>query len=379
MRHQMCPSYSAWREQICEDIARSALHLEGTLAGELSLLCGARWQCYLPWRAKADNVVKTRKGLLEAVSLTKEAQNSASGDGPGNDKPRAARLYAILARNARTGIIFRRGPSKQVQLIRWDLRDDTFEHGQWLKGRIYERRCDLSPSGRLLVYFAATNRAPYGSWTAISKPPFFTALALWPKGNAWGGGGVFEDEDTLLLNHSLEWDNVELADGFRLKPAMQIKPCGERSGRGEDEPINGIMRKRDGWRSVEGGESHLGGLNATTLYRFSKHQIMEKPGPNGWRLQMILNAVGRRNQAWYDIDHRVIDRDGTVLADLPQSSWADWDAGDLVFARHGCLYRMSKGRFRDYSGEGEDAFQCLHDFSEARFAAVPPTEDARQY
>ncbi len=60
--------------------------------------------------------------------------------------PRHAALYAILARDARTGVVFRRGPSRQVQLIRWDLRDDTFEHGQWFKGRIYERRCDLSPS-----------------------------------------------------------------------------------------------------------------------------------------------------------------------------------------------------------------------------------------
>lgn len=311
--------------------------------------------------------------------MTIDDQKSMPGEGLEKNKVPATRLYAILAREARTGVIFRRGPSKQVQLIRWDLRDDSFEHGQWLMGRIYERRCDLSPSGRLLVYFAATNRAPYGSWTAISKPPFFTALALWPKGNAWGGGGVFEDEDTLLLNHSLEWDNVELADGFRLKPGMQIKPCGERSGRGEDKPINGMMRERDGWRSVEGGEGHFGDLNATTLYRFSKPQIMEKLGPNGRRLQMILYAVGRRNEAWYDIDHRVIDRDGAVLVDLAESSWADWDGGDLVFARHGCLYRMSKSRFRDYPDKGEEAFHCLHDFSNARFQAVAATRDAMQY
>ncbi|WP_267553060.1 hypothetical protein [Rhizobium rhizogenes] len=306
-------------------------------------------------------------------------QNSAPGQNLMENKVPATRLYAILARDAPTGVIFRRGPSKQVQLIHWDLRDDSFEHGQWLKGRIYERRCDLSPSGRLLVYFAATNRAPYRSWTAISKPPFFTALALWPKGNAWGGGGLFEDEDTLLLNHSLKWDNVELADGFRLKPGMRIKPCGERSGRGEDEPINGLMRERDGWRSVESGEGHLGGLNATTLFRFSKPQIMEKPGPNGWRLQMILNAVGRRNQAWYDIDHRVIDRDGVVLADLVNCSWADWDRGDLVFTRHGSLYRMLKSRVRDYPDKGEAALQLLHDFSDAHFQAVAPMRDAMQY
>ncbi|MBB4010433.1 hypothetical protein [Allorhizobium taibaishanense] len=308
-----------------------------------------------------------------------QERSSATGEDLHDKTTSATSLYGIIARDARTGVIFRRGPSRQVQLIRWDLRDDTFEHGQWLKGRVYERRCDLSPSGRLLVYFAATNRPPYGSWTAISKPPFFTALALWPKGNAWGGGGVFEGEDTLLLNHSFERDNVELADGFSLKPSIRVKPCGELSGRGEDDPINGMMRERDGWRSVEPGEWHLGGLNATTLVDFSKPQISEKPGPNGWRLQMILNAIGRQNRQWYDIDHRVVDRDGLVLVDLTECNWADWDGGDLVFARHGCLYRMSKSRTRDYCGKGEDVFQCLHDFSAARFEAVAPTRWSLKY
>ncbi|PPT49129.1 hypothetical protein XarbCFBP8150_21735, partial [Xanthomonas arboricola] len=49
--------------------------------------------------------------------------------GPRRKITPATRLYVLLARDARTGVIFRRGPSKQVQLIRWDLRTDTFEHG----------------------------------------------------------------------------------------------------------------------------------------------------------------------------------------------------------------------------------------------------------
>ncbi|WP_197424843.1 hypothetical protein [Bordetella sp. N] len=266
-------------------------------------------------------------------------------------------------------------------MIRWDLRNDTFEHGQWLKGRIYERRCDLSPSGRLLVYFAATNRAPLGSWTAVSKPPFLTALALWPKTDSWGGGGVFENEDTLLLNHTPadEETGFELAAGFQLKPGMQVQPCGQWSGRGEDEPINSIIRERDGWRTADPGQGQRGGLRSSELYGYAEPRILEKPGTNGRRLQSLLSGVGRAQKAWYDLDHRVVDRDGAVLVDLPGSDWADWDGGDLVFARAGCLYRLPKSQFKLYPDKGEAALQCLHDFSDARFTPLAPTSNALKY
>ena len=67
----------------------------------------------------------------------------------------SCRVFAILARNAATGVVFRRGPSKWVQLIRWNTDTDTFESGQWFHGRLYERRADLSPDGTKLIYFAA--------------------------------------------------------------------------------------------------------------------------------------------------------------------------------------------------------------------------------
>src|ERR1041384_8508875 len=73
----------------------------------------------------------------------------------------ATRLFAILARKSPYAVIFRRGPSRSVLLIRWNTETDTFEHGQWLRGRIYERRCDLSPDGGLLLYFAANWHPPF--------------------------------------------------------------------------------------------------------------------------------------------------------------------------------------------------------------------------
>lgn len=100
------------------------------------------------------------------------------------------RLYCVFARDAPIAAIFRRGPSRHVQLIKWRTDEDTFEPGQWLKGRIYDRRADLSPDGQLLVYFAADHKYLKGpaTWTAVSKIPYLTALAFFPKGDCWAGG-----------------------------------------------------------------------------------------------------------------------------------------------------------------------------------------------
>ncbi len=108
----------------------------------------------------------------------------------------ATRLSVLLARKSPMAVIFRRGPSKSVAVISWDTERDEFRLGQWLKGRIYEHRCDLSPSGQKLIYFAANHRNPMRTWTAVSRPPFLTALLLWPKGDTWDGGGSFENERT---------------------------------------------------------------------------------------------------------------------------------------------------------------------------------------
>jgi hypothetical protein len=92
-----------------------------------------------------------------------------------------------------------------VEVIKWNTQEDAFEHGQWLHGRIYEERCGVSPNGSLFVYFAlkygkvATKQGYEQTYTAVSRPPFLTALALWPTGSTWGGGGRFMDNQTLRL------------------------------------------------------------------------------------------------------------------------------------------------------------------------------------
>jgi hypothetical protein len=119
-----------------------------------------------------------------------------------------ARLFVIPARDEPTAVILRRGPSDWYHLIQWHTRRDAFVHGAWFKGRIYEEKCDLSPDGRLFLYFALKgSRADTEfthAWTAISRPPWLHALVLWPHATTYGGGGRFVDNRTLIVRGSGE-------------------------------------------------------------------------------------------------------------------------------------------------------------------------------
>jgi hypothetical protein len=114
-----------------------------------------------------------------------------------------ARLFVITATHAPAAVILRRGPSRWYHIIQWNTHRDEFVHGAWVKGRIYEDRCDVSPDGRLLLYFihqGSRGCTPFtDSWTAISRVPWLEALVVWPRGNTYGGGGRFVEEAAVAL------------------------------------------------------------------------------------------------------------------------------------------------------------------------------------
>ncbi|MEW5962871.1 MAG: hypothetical protein AB1749_04855 [Pseudomonadota bacterium] len=258
----------------------------------------------------------------------------------------ACRLYVILARDGRSAVVFRRGPSGRVCLLRWWLGSDTFEIGQWLIGRIYERRSDLSPDGDLLVYFAAVHKTPLASWTAVSRPPYLTALALWPKGDCWGGGGRFLSRHHVLINHSD--DKLALADGFLLPSSVRVEPMGERAGAGEDNPICHDRMVRDGWVCTHPGQAsaYRSSGPARWILDVSERyeRVQPKPssaGPRA-RLERRLVAVGVTDGPWYDERFSVLSADGSTLRDLGRCDWADWQSnGDLLIACEGRILRLS--------------------------------------
>jgi len=289
----------------------------------------------------------------------------------------AARLYVLLARNSSHAVVFRRGPSKQVLLIKWNLNDDTFELGQWLKGRVYERRCDLSPEGDMLLYFAANWRKPYQSWSAISRPPFFTALALWPKGDGWGGGGQFLSRDCIELNHrQLE---MKLADGFDLPNWLSLKPFGHRPGWGEDDPIWSSRLLREGWKLTAYPEKTKDDYGARVWIEYDPPITWEKAHPRWpkkYHLRMRIMGIKERDGTWYIIEHSILGEKGYTGA-IGRSEWADWSSdGALLFAQSGCLYRLrpTKGQF----GPIEESKQIAN-FNNLAFSLVEPIEYSQSW
>lgn len=284
----------------------------------------------------------------------------------------ACRLYVILARDGRSAVVFRRGPSGRVCLVRWGLGSDTFEVGQWLIGRIYERRSDLSPDGDLLVYFAAVHKTPLVSWTAVSRPPFLTALALWPKGDCWGGGGRFQSRHHLLINH--RDDKLALGNGFRLPSRVRVERMGDWAGAGEDNPICHDRMVRDGWACTNPGAASEYRSQGPAHWVFSTPERYERPQPSRTeaagelKLERRLVAVGVRDGPWYDERFAVLAPDGASLRDLGRCDWADWQSnGDLLIARDGKLHRLPAAAAAIASADGLAGECQLIDLAPMRF------------
>lgn len=302
----------------------------------------------------------------------------------------SCRLYVILARDGRSAVIFRRGPSRQVRLLRWWLGSDTIEPGQWLKGRIYVRRCDLSPDGEMLVYFAAKWETPMSTWTAVSRPPFLTALALWPKGDAWGGGGLFLGPNLLGINHDHVNDQATATTGQpwhplpkqdRMPRGLSVCPVAAWAGRGEDDPIQHERMTRDGWTQVSQGKRGEYGVVSGFSRVYSDPGIYERPSPHkqhqGLRVRRLLRAIGQRDGPWQVEDFEITKSDGTSLRLITNCGWADWLAnGDLGFAINGRLYRLPAARALDVVTDPIAGCRLVADLTDMRFEGVKAPEVA---
>jgi hypothetical protein len=233
-------------------------------------------------------------------------------------------MLVLLAREANVGVIIRRGPTKWWHITLWDTRLDQFTPGQWFHGQMYPEKCDLSPDGKLLIYFAGKFRARevakgYGStWTAVSRPPYLTALALWPMGDTWGGNGVFLDNRTVLLTTS------SLSFGAKHHPDH---PPG---------PLNVVeyypMRDEDLRRDAV----------PCWLFRW------ERAASGSWKKtcgDLTIEGQGRFSGSYPSI-YTLYRNEGEPLGTF-EANWADWDQqGRLVATAGGRVLEgnLTKGR-----------------------------------
>jgi hypothetical protein len=247
-------------------------------------------------------------------------------------------IYGLLARDAPAGVLLRRGPTDWVQLVLWHVDSDTLEAGQWLHAGVYEGHSDLSPNGRLFLYHARKPETPERrqssythAWTAISKPPYFTALALWPAGDGWDGGGYFVDDHTVWLCHA----------SAHAHPKHRPRGLQVQNSR---EPERSLERSvRDGWDLVQRGQFSFerDAESRTTrgipaIGTTEQPYIWQKYGPD--RRYRLVTELYREPDFQVATLTYVADEAGGPPIPIEDVAWVDWDQrGRLVFARAGQL------------------------------------------
>lgn len=274
-----------------------------------------------------------------------------------------ARLFGLLAREAHIGVIFRRGPSLQEQLILWDTRNDVFTPGQWFKGRIYE--ANLSPNGELLVYVARkmNHRTLHNDdigpvWRAISKPPYFTALALWPKLDMYvDGGGWFIDNHTVAV---VGRDRTH--PNYPLPPTMKVLSYDwwrkKLETRGEETRFN-VEPPSNGWQVIR---YRIKNRDDIQLPPLEIPDSWSKPDKNNhYLLIKTLDAYSRSKSNIERIHYTLRDlRTGLEYHLGEHVHWADWDQRNrLVFARDGKLFTgvFQQGTFKERKLAGFNSHQ----------------------
>jgi hypothetical protein len=260
-----------------------------------------------------------------------------------------------MARQADVALILRRGPTRWVELILWDTKKDKFQRGQWFHGRIYDERCDLSPDGTKFIYFASK----YGrkrdadmpdTWTAISKPPYFTALALWPNGTTYGGGGLFLDNQCLW--HA-EWGPIH--PRFSLKGLVEVSDdvlCVSFHEKFLDDR-EVLHLRHAGWEVVEqAGRRRL---------------KWKKASPTG-KAELLLDRCSSAPSYF------LVSANKHTEPQPFEAEWADWDQrGRLIVALKGKLLTGKYNRHKPLH------FEELADFNDDRPQNIEAPEWARRW
>ncbi len=230
-------------------------------------------------------------------------------------------LYCIFAREAPKAVIFRRGPSKQVRLIGWDVATNRFELGQWFKGRIYAEKSDLSPSGKSLIYYAAKYNygSEHGTWIALSTPPYLTAHTLWPATGTWNILSLFETDARLALATYRSDSSLKPIEPFRVPQGLTVN-CRPWPGyfhvRADHDRL-----LRDGW-IVDTGDPIYRGQNADTPLVYSKLIV------DDFRLRVTAKSDGTLSHAIFK---------GDESAKELHAEWADTYGERLYFSHGGRL------------------------------------------
>jgi hypothetical protein len=277
-----------------------------------------------------------------------------------------ARLRVSLAAKAHKGLILRTGPGKWTQAILWHTDNDTFEYGQWFHGSVY---ANLAPDGSKMVYHGVKYHLEHlvkegqrpdllYRWIAVSRPPYFTALALWEVDEYVEGGAFFADDRTLLLSSNMDKSKLRQPTKGNVPESLEVAT---------DYEYMLWLRHEEhqGWEIVK--------------------KRVEKRDPDYWAFDLIVPLLWkkrdpqgrytlfRKKEDSYYPDYYLVESGTERSLHVGAVKWADLDeSGRLVFFRDGKLLSCS-------IREGEIEATEIADFNDQKITEVIAPEWARHW
>ncbi|MBI5833315.1 MAG: hypothetical protein HZB16_13540 [Armatimonadetes bacterium] len=255
------------------------------------------------------------------------------------------RLHVYLAREAPVGVILRRGPARAACLIAWDREHDTFEVGQWVKRRVYEDSCDLSPDGRHFIYVAMTKGETY---CAMARVPYFTAIVCCGNNGRWGRGGYFVDSRRFAM----PWAGSGLVTSAAASGLVRVDEA-----EAQDPGHWAARLERSGWTP---------GPDRQLPNNWDGQKVHWRETASQWRLERI-SAPFKLSCPWHmnhEATYALWQPETDERIEQPDWTWADWDRNRIVWAAAGCLWTT------DVTDAGLGEPRCLHDFNGMTFAEL---------
>ncbi|TKD03393.1 hypothetical protein [Polyangium fumosum] len=226
------------------------------------------------------------------------------------------RLYVLRAAASSRAVVFVKHRQKRWSLHLWDLDTQRVELGAVFSRTLYPRRCDLSPDGRYLLYFAM--KAPGSpNWpsqfSGLSRAPWLACLLAWRESGTWTRGmhfsspaaGRLELPDRAYLHHG-----TELADRcpWNIEKTTAVQLASER---------------RIGFVEAQGSPTPA----PEDVSDEHRRAILCKRRPGGGREELLVTLSpfdegealieGHRNL------YSMVRKDGREVA-LPAYCWLDW-------------------------------------------------------
>jgi hypothetical protein len=242
-------------------------------------------------------------------------------------------IHVIRAARAPAAVVFRHGPRRWWHISRWHLDTGDVEGGAWLYGQLYPRRCDVSPDGELLYYFAMkqSEREFLGmtglqTYSVVSKVPWLFALAAWSHAGTYTRGFHFAEGSPEEGEYRVDYP--QLGD---------LDPMKKRYRLVRTDPRQYDNELRRGWVEHE----QCPPRKPSDGWDEQRSVILAKPSPDGKR-RLVL-----RDREWVaSVPGRIEGRSpafelekGRRTTELPEAAWADWDSVGrlLVATREGKL------------------------------------------